>query len=354
MLRLVVTADDRSGAMEAAALAADAGLTTSVVSWDGEPIPAGLDCVVVDLRSRHVSKVQAAARARASYGPPEAAACHKIDSTLRGNWAVELGALAGGTSERRVLLIPSYPSAGRTCRGGVVLVEGVPVADTEFGRDALTPVTSSEPGALLGAPSLPDGVAVGAWLASGRSWAAVADASTDAEIDAIVAMALAEPDVLLAGPASVVGATARALARTAPLPDVGLDERIPSGPVLVVCGSRHPASRAQAAAVEGRPGVMVLTSPALPEADPEAVALSLARRAHDHLAAHGSALVILLGGDTTDAFVGPRVVAVHCSVGVGMAYGSVDVNGSNISIISKPGGFGAPDAIAVVLDGRVG
>ena len=56
-----VVADDRSGAMEAAALCADAGFDAWVVSWDGDHVDDRPGrCVVTDLRSRHVGAPEAA------------------------------------------------------------------------------------------------------------------------------------------------------------------------------------------------------------------------------------------------------------------------------------------------------
>ena len=48
--------------------------------------------------------------------PPDARHVHKIDSTLRGNWAAELAAVVA--SGRRVVLIPSHPPLGRVLRRG--------------------------------------------------------------------------------------------------------------------------------------------------------------------------------------------------------------------------------------------
>ncbi|MGZ4806817.1 MAG: four-carbon acid sugar kinase family protein, partial [Ilumatobacteraceae bacterium] len=86
---LVVTADDSTGATEAAAACADAG-------WSVEVVPFGVasstdGCVVVDLRSRHIDPDEA--RRRITTVATDARRVHKIDSTLRGNWAAELSAI---------------------------------------------------------------------------------------------------------------------------------------------------------------------------------------------------------------------------------------------------------------------
>ncbi|MBK5333324.1 MAG: hypothetical protein JJD93_15210, partial [Ilumatobacteraceae bacterium] len=120
----MVTADDSTGATEAAAACADAGLTVHVVPF-GIVADAHLradGCVVVDLRSRHVTATEA--RRRITATTTAAHRVHKIDSTLRGNWADELAALV--ELGRRVVLIPSHPLAGRVCAGGVVYVNGIP------------------------------------------------------------------------------------------------------------------------------------------------------------------------------------------------------------------------------------
>ncbi len=348
-MRLAVTADDRTGAMEAAALCADAGFATVVVSWDGEPAIA--ECVVTDLRSRHLTPGRAADRMTASsHDDSGGRRVHKIDSTLRGNWAAEIGVLLA--ERRRVLIIPAYPAAGRTCVGGVVLADGVPVADTEFGRDPTAPVTSSRPAEALAAVEVATLTDLDGWLASvgPPSAVAIADAETDKRIDELVAAAAEHADVVIAGPAAAVGAVARWMSPVArrDLPT------LPVGPVLVVCGSLHSTSRSQAAVVLGHAGVTVIEAHSDGGTDREVVALELAFRAHEYLAAHRADLVVLLGGDTADAFIGDRSVFVHGSVGVGMAFGTVTIDGRPLAIITKPGGFGATNSLVDLLAARGG
>jgi hypothetical protein len=352
LLRLLVTADDRSGAMEAAARCADAGLRPVVTSWDGDPpVDGTFDCEVVDLRSRHVSGDEAAARARTTLGRGAAHRVHKMDSTLRGNWIDELGALQGAD---RLLVVPAYPSAGRTCEGGLVRVHGVPVGQTEFGRDQRSVVATSRPAELLDAAELSGPDSLAAWLDSGTVRAGVADACTDAEVAELVALAAERRELLIAGTALVVGEVARSLVRGVAGADATHRSRIslPPGPVLVVCGSRHPTSVRQAESVVGLPGVTVFLAPAEEQPDPEVVALGLAVRAHDHLAATGTSIVVLLGGDTADAFLGERVGRVLGSLDTGMALGETAVDGRTITIVTKPGGFGHDRTVYDLLSTR--
>ena len=342
---LLVTADDRSGAMESAAQCADAGWRSVVTSWDGEhPDITDVDCEVIDLRSRHVSPESARERVTASLAIPAVRRAHKIDSTLRGNWAVEIDALRPAG---RILVVPAYPSAGRTCVGGIVRVAGVPVADSEFGADPRSPARTSRPAAVLGACEAADLDALRVWLSDDGPGACVADAVTDGEVEAIVRAVRASHGVVIVGTGLTIGAVARSAGRASSELPTGLG--LGGGGVLVVCGSRSPVSVRQAEAVASRPGVSVMLPPPGLHADPEVVALELAVRAHEFLAASGTATVVLLGGDTADAFVGERVVRVLGSLG-GMALGVIGVGGRRISILSKPGGFGNDHTVLDLLN----
>ncbi|MTA14995.1 MAG: hypothetical protein F2534_20565, partial [Actinobacteria bacterium] len=198
--RLVVTADDTTGALETAATCADLGWVATVAPYatsDVEP-PAPPDGAtdragdrvlrVVDLRSRHVPADDAAARTRGALAAGPALRAHKIDSTLRGNWAAELAAIVD--AGRQVLLVPAFPAAGRTCVAGTVLVDGVPVDRTVFAQDPRSPVRWSRP-----ADRLPSAVEVADADAARRALdrgarSVVADATTDAQVAELVAVAV--------------------------------------------------------------------------------------------------------------------------------------------------------------------
>ena len=82
---LHVAADDRTGAIETAAAIADrTGAPVPVAVWP-DLVPPSVGAAVVDLASRHVDPADAVARAGSL--PCRGRLAHKIDSTLRGNWA---------------------------------------------------------------------------------------------------------------------------------------------------------------------------------------------------------------------------------------------------------------------------
>ncbi len=339
---LVVTADDSTGATEAGAACADAGLSVEVIPLGVSlPVAPSMDgCVVIDLRSRHVAPAEARRRIRTVI--TEARRVHKIDSTLRGNWAEELAALV--EDGRRVVLIPSHPRVGRVCTGGVVFVDGVPVADSEHGNDPRLPVRSSRPSETLSGAELEGPESLAAWLAESSAGVAIVDALTLADIDRLVAVALDVADVVLAGPASVVAAVAHALSPNDALVVALPDPRLPP-PVIGVCASLHPASRTQMARL-AEVGVEVVMSSEVRGYEPEAVAAEVAERAHQRVAAVQARSVILVGGDTAAAFIGDNVVRVFGSIDVGVSLGEAEIRGRRLRVASKPGGFGTANTLA--------
>ena len=395
VLRLVVAADDRTGALETAGSIADAGLTAVMVPWPHTLDAAGLvghldahlsgvtpDVIVVDLASRHASSALAESRARSTLAIPSARSAHKIDSTLRGNWAYELGALVA--AGRRVLLVPAFPAAGRTCVGGIVLEHGVAVTERHAGGDIRAPVRSSRPAdhlrlasiaSIASIVSLGDAEEAARWLGhdSGPS-VGICDAATDADVRGLCDVWNdAGPDVILAGTAAAIGAGAAALCgEVAP-------RRKPvrlALPLLVVAGSAHPIVRAQTDALiaggasehlvhvsgsvqTGPPAAVVVLRPPSPKGPVSeeralAMAAAVGMRAHAWLANHSFATLLIVGGDTAAEVLGDAAMTVGGTVAPGMPWCRVLDGGHPTGplVVTKPGGFGGVDALAALVDGR--
>jgi len=350
---LVVTADDTTGALETAAACADAGWSAvvSTATVDGATGPTEypvdlhpFDLHLFDLRSRHLPTDEAAARLRAVIERHPGLRAHKIDSTLRGGWPAEVSALA--RAGRPVLMVPAFPAAGRTCIDGTVLVHGVPVHETAFGRDPRSPITDARPAArITGAVSVRDLAAARAALAEGAR-IVIADARTDEDVAALAAHAAAHPDLVLVGPAAVVSALVRCLG-----PDCA--STVPAsvaGPLLVVSASQHPVAQAQLAELEQR-GIEVLRPPGDSQIqDAELVLAELARTVHARLDLDVTiATVVVVGGDTAAAVIGDAAVTVEGTLGVGIAVGSVELRGRRLRLVTEPGGFGAAGTLVDVL-----
>ncbi len=369
-VELLVAADDRTGALETAGMCAAAGAGAVLVTT--ELIDAGRTAtMVVDLGTRHLSGAAAGERAAAMEGLASERAAHKIDSTLRGNWAAELVA-RHRVSGRRVLVVPAFPLVGRTCVDGVVLEHGVPVANGSTAGDVRSAVRSSRPADHLRAAGAVE-VDVLATLHEAQHWLdgsgagfAVCDATSWDDLVAVGRATAGAGHVLLAGTAATIAASVLATAEPSPCA-VTL-----SAPVLIVCGSVHPMARAQvdalmAAGVEctsvdgdgplvaalrrGQPGVLSTTMPA------GAVAHHEAEGTADRLAARGLAMVkdagvqtlIIIGGDTAAAVLGSHPVRVGGTVAAGMPW-CRRVDGDGPLVVTRAGGFGTATSLVELLD----
>lgn len=73
----------------------------------------------------------------------------KIDSTLRGNIAVETLAMLEVLNWDAAIIVPAFPSEGRITVGGYHLLKGVPIERTEVARDVHSPIFESNIPTLL-------------------------------------------------------------------------------------------------------------------------------------------------------------------------------------------------------------
>jgi D-threonate/D-erythronate kinase len=311
----LVTADDRTGALETGAeIAGGAGRTTVAVA---EP-PAGP--AVVDIGTR-VERPDVAAERIAAL-PVARWNAHKMDSTLRGNWAHELRARAVATG-RRVLLVPAWPAMGRTCLGGVVHVHGAPVGVV---REHLPE-----------AAALADLDALGRWILDGERFGVVDVADTDGMCS--VAHLIARADLLVAGPAGPIGAAFTARFGQAATPELP----VLRGPMVVVCGSATALSRAQVARLAvAHPEVAVFLPPEAVGELELAVVAELADLARPAAASAGT--LVIVGGDTTAAVLGDDPRLVGGSVLPGLPW-SLDGDGGGPLVVTKAGSFGDVDTL---------
>ena len=145
---LGIFADDLTGALDAAAPFANLGFRTLVSP--GHKLPKGAnnaEVVSVNLGTRHQEPTEIAAYSASAVTALSKLGVkvllNKVDSTLRGNPGVELIAAMEVLSADRSVLCPAYPQNNRTVENGLLLVNGVPVAETDVGQDQLSPLSSS-------------------------------------------------------------------------------------------------------------------------------------------------------------------------------------------------------------------
>ena len=133
---ILIIADDLSGAADCAVGAARHGLE-SVVLWGDPPSKASAQIVAINADTRYRAADEAAAiqvRLWENYGTSSDGTrprlfYKKIDSTLRGNFAVEMRALKNAGV---AIVAPAYIPAGRTTVQGRVYLHGTALEHTEI------------------------------------------------------------------------------------------------------------------------------------------------------------------------------------------------------------------------------
>jgi uncharacterized protein YgbK (DUF1537 family) len=266
-----IIADDLTGAADTGAQFSRRGARVLVcVDCDDMPFPVHdqWDVVVVNTHSRNMAPKAARREVTRAHnwlvhaGWPTL--YKKIDSTLRGNVAAEMEEMIE-LGAQRMVFAPAFPLAGRTVEGGVLLLNGVPVDQTDIARDPLAPVTTAklreyfgptfEPSASLplevlhGNPNVTEDHIKQAWKNGARLL--LADASTQDDLSLLAqAVTLPGADALVVGSAGAARELAQRLCpgahASAPPPTVR------TGPVLVLAGSRQEVTRQQMALLQKR------------------------------------------------------------------------------------------------------
>jgi uncharacterized protein YgbK (DUF1537 family) len=352
---LTIVADDLTGACDTGALfAGRAPVPVSV--W---PRRAGEHAVrAVDTESRALPATQAAERITAVAGRARSGYWFKkIDSTLRGPVGAEVDALMRASLAATAVICPAFPGQGRVVLDRVLLVGGIPVADTPISRDPTFPrawsssvvdlLRSQLDRALAWVPidqlrAGPEAMAARVRRLSGT--AIIADAETDGDLDALVGAALAvTPTPLLVGSAGLARALAGRLgllAERAELPA--------GGRWLVVAGSRHPATRRQIQEARTA-GLTVLATPEQVGEDPADVLGGLIEQAVAAIQREPWDVIVVTGGETAVALwsaLGAERIDLLGAPAPGLALGQLRVPGREpLAVVTKAGGFGAPDLL---------
>ncbi|HET7826367.1 MAG TPA: four-carbon acid sugar kinase family protein [Anaeromyxobacter sp.] len=406
MIQAVVIADDLTGAADCGSAFAAAGLRTFVEAGGGT-VPGDVDAISIDVDTRRMA---AGAAARLAGAVAERASAlgprilyKKIDSTLRGHVGAELAATLealrrGGAERPLVILAPAFPAAGRTTRGGGVLVNGAPLEETELWRDArrvgpadLSSVLASGGlrAVLVGLDEIRGGEALARALdrVTGQGMdVAVCDAETERDLGAIAAAgARLESRVVWAGSGGLARHLPAALGLRVPHRAARRELAHDPRPVLALVGSRSGVSRDQARALASAAGVVALALD--PEAllagegDPRwparevAAAISAGRdllltlsdrpvpvERGPVLAAVVAGLVaphlprcagvVATGGDVARALlgaVGAHGVHLAAEVEPGVPLGFTDT-APPLRLVTKAGGFGSPGALVKARD----
>jgi uncharacterized protein YgbK (DUF1537 family) len=263
--RLAIIADDLTGGLDTGVAFAARGWRTVLRIHEEErcllPASPPPDVIVWDTETREANEETAARIARSVCAEPSvrgsARLYKKIDSTLRGPWLAELWEVSqAGARPGPVVLCPAFPAVGRTVVDGEARVHGQSLADAGF----------------PGSGRLCDRLE-GRWLGSVRFLASsealaemlsddepqprllVVDAATDRDLEALAAtIETTQNRCLPCGAGGLAMAWARALI---PDPDPLPPLAPVAGPVWVVAGSQHRATRQQMEALAESPDAHV-------------------------------------------------------------------------------------------------
>ena len=149
-MKLLIIADDFTGALDTGVQFASRGAVTRVVvdpDFSMEQLKGDIQVLVLDAETRHLSGQQAyevvfrAVRRALSAGFTHI--YKKTDSALRGNVGAELTAVLDATNRGCLAFVPALPKMNRVTRGGIHYIDGVPVSESVFGRDPFEPVKKS-------------------------------------------------------------------------------------------------------------------------------------------------------------------------------------------------------------------
>lgn len=355
-------ADDLSGALDAAAAFHRAGRRVGIVLSASDWIASEDEVVGVTTETRNAAPAVAAGVVERAIAHGRAQGARlvykKIDSTVRGPVAAEIGALARQMPGTRILFTPANPGVGRTVRDGVLLVRGVPVHETEFARDPVSPVMESNLRLLLGDVDRPGLV--------------VADAASETDLAAAVArMVEGGGEWVAVGSGALARPVAALGRRSERATTAGAQEPFPAGPVLLLCGSAYAGNRAQAALLARERGVPVhelrLAEPTGVVAsaiaslqtggsatvmaegvrrDSAAMLRALVVATREIVLATGANRLFITGGETAFAFgreLGFGTLEFGAELESGLSLSRAVTARGPLLLAIKPGGFGTAD-----------
>ena len=408
MVKLLVIADDFTGALDTGVQFAASGAETRVVTnieYDFSRTGREVQVLVLVAETRHVKWEEAY---RMVYGIAKRA-CEsgipylykKTDSALRGNIGSELKAVLDAAGKHTLHFLPAFPRMNRVTRNGIHYIDGSPVHESVFGKDPFEPVTCSYiPDIMRGEVSVTVVESMDGW--ERQNGVMVYDASTDEELMSIGSFLKEKGELgLIAGCAGFAAVLPQLLGLSGKRRErISLDKKF-----LVACGSVNPitvrqldyAERAGMKRIrltpeqklekdyleseEGNRALEEWTKTALEEeccifdtndlpgcraaceyAGSHGLSLDELRvriadtlgRVVEHLVRAGvKSTMLLTGGDTLMGFmrhIGCDEIVPACEMAPGTVLSQVDIDGRTYSIISKSGGFGEEKLIAELAE----
>ena len=252
MMKMLIVADDLSGALDTA-VAFSADNVHTLVSADTnirECVYANPDAAVlaVDAKTRHLDPAEAyrivfdIVKEAKALGIPYIYI--KTDSALRGNIGSELQAALCASGESQIHFAPAFPKHKRYTVGGIHYIDGIPVAQSVFGRDPFEPVKQSSVLDIIAIQTgTPATLSDAGTINTAANGIVVYNVGCAWDMERLAAgLCNAGKTSLLAG----CGGLAEAVLAHLPLPrQADINEALILDRLLFVCGSVNPITAAQ-------------------------------------------------------------------------------------------------------------
>jgi len=143
MNQYLIIADDFTGANDTGVQLVRRGIPTNVV-FRASGIKADGNSYVLDTETRNLPPAEADCQIREQVSTVRLSdyqyVIKKVDSTLRGNIAQEVKAVDDAYQSELVIFMPALPDLGRTTRGGIHMLKGTRITETELSKDPVKPV----------------------------------------------------------------------------------------------------------------------------------------------------------------------------------------------------------------------
>lgn len=306
-LTVGVVADDITGAGDIGVMFSKHGYAVRIFGsgTDLRTLPQRLrscrcDVAILDTNGRLDAAPLAYRKVRRAASALKQVGCQlywkKTCSVFRGNVGVEFDALLDELGEEFGVAVAAFPKNGRCTRDGLHYVHGRLLAESEFARDPVHPMTESNLVTLLSAQTKravgliplhlvqqgPEAIRqeLDGARAAGISYA-LCDAERQEDLAAIAAAAAGER--VLLGSSALAEELPKVWAPPAPFDPLAGVKFADAGGVLVVAGSVMPQSQAQVEAMAAAGAKVVTLASDAALTSPDAAVTAIAREAVDAL-----------------------------------------------------------------------
>lgn len=158
--RIGVVADDITGSNDIGVMLAKNGFRVTVISLEDKPVASdfdGIDALVINTGSRLDTAQLAAQKSAEAARFLKDCGCDmmytKTCSVFRGNIGASFDAVQDELGVTCSMVVAAFPRNGRTTVSGVHYLNGVPVNETNFANDPVTPIHHARLAELIGLQS---------------------------------------------------------------------------------------------------------------------------------------------------------------------------------------------------------